>query len=266
MYEVVKNTNDWLKDYKEQTYSEDLQRKLVNGLFEEHYKYSQQKDFKQILNEFKFLTEKQKQIIINKTDDSIIKSIEKLGKKCVVYTLDPVTMEIEDIGGSSLLRDTKTGLYEPNMILDNFGTWLQNIIRGDTTIFTLKDNVNSSQSFKIQTTSNIYAADSNWGGRFGLGSTAPTRADYNIQTPCVSAPENAGITSTGWGYNISNQIIFNIDANPMGATETINEIIIDAVWKNTSGVYKDIALTRDIVGPISAAAGKLERAAYAFQI
>jgi hypothetical protein len=266
MYEIVKNTNDWIKDYKGQTYSEELQRKLVNGLFEEHYKFSQQKTFKQILSEFSFLTEKQKQLIINKTNGTQQNVLEKIGKKCVVYTLDPVTMEIEDIGGSSLLRDTKTGIIEPNMILDNFGTWFQNIIRGDTTMFTLIDDVNSIQNFKIQTTGNIYALNSNWAGKFGGGSTAPAKSNFKIDTPLSGSPENTYIASTGWGYNVFNQIIFNIDANPMGATETINEIVVAGLWANTSAVTKNIALTRDIVGPVSAVIGKLERAAFAFQI
>jgi len=243
MLEAVKNVNDWLKDYRGKTFSDKLQESLIIGLFQEHSKKAGG------------MRESSKYIS------------ERMGKKCVVYCMDPITKEIEDIGGSSLFKDTITGKYEDNMILDNFGTWFSFIVRGDTSIFTLTDDANSSQSFKVQTTSNIYANNSNWNGRFGSGTTAPIKANYKIETALTSgAPENTYIASSGWGYTGASQIVYNIDASPTAGAGTVQEVITAGVWLNTSSVSKNIALTRDLTGSVSYTTGKLLRAAFAWQI
>jgi hypothetical protein len=266
MYERVKNTNDWMKDYKGYTYTSNIQESLQKALFSEHSKYKQNQSLSKFLSESKSLTNRQKESLI-KDLGTRVDIFEQLGKKCVVSCIDPLTKEIEDIGGSSLLRDIKTGQIVDNLILDNFGLIFDLFCGQSANTLNIKDTVGSSQAIQVYSNdAGICRGQGGMRGQFGTGVTTPDRADYKIETALIDAPENGILCASGNGYNVSNQVIYNIDANPTGGSGIVNEVGTIPSLQNTVNANKNIMITHDAVGPILYSAGKLLRAAYAWQI
>lgn len=240
-YTVLRNRNDWLSNYKGQTFNAKLNEELFKGVISEHAKYkSGNKNF-----------------------------TEQLGKKCLVTCIDPTTMELESIGSSSLIRDEKTGKIFDNLILDNFGLWFAlsiGFMSGAPGAF--KDDGGGSQTIDVYTGG--FAFNEGTGPTvkilMGSGSTVPTRADFKIQTTLPTSPESVYVQVTGGGYTANNTVIYQGDYTT-GGTGTVREAGTFGHWDNSSNSVIDIMLTHDAVSPaVVYTAGKLLRAAYIWTI
>src|SRR5947209_19295345 len=100
MYEILKKNNDWLNNYKGQTFTDRLQHNIIKGVMQEHAKF--------------------------KSGSEIF--MEQLYKKSLVACIEKDSNEILSIGASSLLKDDITGKIIDNLILDNFGQSFSAII------------------------------------------------------------------------------------------------------------------------------------------
>ena len=255
-FEVMRHENDWLLDYQGYTYSDRLKDKLTRGLFEEHAKKA----------------------------DIGYANIEK----AMVFTIEPLTMEILSLGGSSLLIEKKSSRkFEsllqsmafkhrkivPDLIMDNFGLWFAGVwgAYGVPSNFNLTDDANSSQQVDIMDQSGTTAFNTaNTSGtkiQMGSGSTAPARSDHVIQTALGSAPENSYLITNNGSYTVSNTVIYQGDAIPTGGSGTVNEIVTAPHWANHAAAQKKFIIAHDAVSPgVTYVSGKLLRGAYTWQL
>jgi len=135
--------------------------------------------------------------------EKILKQIHKKAdqycmEKALCYIVD--NGEIKGVGGSSLMKNKKTGEIVSDLILDQFGIWLAGIFSKDTTAIksvTMKQESGANTTLTIYTNSNVLnfnrTTSSNKGCliRVGSGSTPPARTDFKIETGFGIAPENA---------------------------------------------------------------------------
>lgn len=203
--------------------------------------------------------------------------------KVVVSCIDPKTNEILGLGGSSLLYHKKTGKIFPDLILDNFGKLFANLFRAPAATvgatFTMKDDLAATENFKAYNGGNTGDANFNYVNGFscgvgtqvkmGSGSAAPARADFQIQTALVSAPESGYLNTNDGGYTASNTVIYQADANLTGGSGTVNEAGSFGAWAilGAGCFIRKIMITRDAVSPgVAFTAGKLLRAAYTWTL
>ena len=128
--------------------------------------------------------------------------------------------------------------YASDLFTDNWGQFLASFIQGPT-VGTVGYPIKLTSGSLYLTEVNYGSYNSQYGGwwnesngsssgisglqfQFGSGSTAPARSDYVIQTPFVTAPENApfdcGIANYANGYvTVANSIA-------AGGSGTINEV------------------------------------------
>lgn len=246
-YTVLGSKNDWLKNYRGNTYTDKLRDEITKGVFEESSKY--------------------------KSGNKIF--TEQMVKKCLITCINPKTNELESVGASSLLKNEITGKIFDNLILDNFGKWFAAIITNSAFVGGgLTEDTGGSQTVSVyagsQTSFNIKPTGlSPTAGkvRMGSGVTAPARSDFKIQTALISAPESGYLVTNAGAWTVSNTVIYQADANPTGGTGTVNEAGSFEGWWYTVGSEAVFMLTHDAISPgVPFTAGKLLRASYIWSL
>lgn len=245
-YVILRKENDWLSDYIGQTFTQRLNAKLALGLFEEHTKK--------------------------------LSNYQPQSAKALVYCMNPKTLEILSLGGSSLLKEVKTGKIIPDLILDNYGLLFARLIRipaGLGVTFNLKDDAGVDASFKAYNGGNTGDATFNYVNgagcgmgtqiKMGSGLSAVARPDFKIETSLPTAPESGYVDTNDAGYTAQNTVIYQGDANPTGGGGTVREIGTFGAWARL-GVgcnINKIMISHDAVSPIVPyTSGKLLRGAY----
>jgi len=178
-----------------------------------------------------------------------------IGKQSLVYVTE--NDEIKKVGGSTLIKNKKTGEIVSNLILDQFGIWLSVMFKAFPSAglnLIIKDNGGTPRTFGGYQASNVFNASG--GANFGLkyqvgsGSTVPVRTDFVLETPFGTAPENGDFgasTDPVWNSGLGQfKTIASITA---GGAGTINETTAQATWKDTSLTLRLVVLFRDIVSP-----------------
>lgn len=249
-YLILHKENDWLLDYRAQTFTKKLNAKLAQGLFEEHHKKSS--------------------------------GYHPQFAKAIVYCLDPMTFEILSLGGSSLLKEIKTGKIIPDMTTDQFGiAWagiFTNLLVVNSQEITLKDDGDINRLCRHYGLNTGDPNFSMWdtqgaldgGSRIRLGSgTAIGKTDTKITTALVSAPESGYLNTNAGGYTASNTVIYQGDANPTGGSGTVREIGSFQKWKRHTTIATSFVcmIEHSAVSPsVSFTANKLLRGAYTWAL
>jgi len=178
-----------------------------------------------------------------------------IGKMALCYVLDK--NEILGVGGSTLLKDKKTGEIVSNLILNQFGIWLAGMFHrftGGTTSRVIRDITNTNRTINvyssIATYNLILAGSLGLQLQVGAGSTAPARTDFNIETPFGTAPESTpkipisdGAFNSGLGNFKTN---ISISA---GGSGTVNESVVNFSWRDSFGTTRGFVVFRDIISP-----------------
>jgi len=156
----------------------------------------------------------------------------------------------------------KIGCSIPNDIInDNLGELLAAIFRpvstGTKTVTTFEDTNPTTRSLIIysSTVGELYTSGA--GGaltrvQLGQGSTAPTRTDFNIETPFANGGPEDGKNKTDDGSFLpsSNQVQVGKLIGPMAGGGTITETCLFGVWNATVGGLAEFLASRDLVGSI----------------
>lgn len=247
-YTVLRHRNDWLSNYKGQIFNAKLNEEIFKGVISEHAKYkSGNQNF-----------------------------VEQLGKKCLVTCIDPITMELESIGASSLLRDEITGQIIDNLILDNFGLFFSRLITNGSGggAVTLTTDTGGGAGVNIYANSNFEfnrktaaALPSLSVIQMGSSSTTPARDNFAIFAALPNPPEDDYLSTNLGAYTGVNTVIYQADANPTGGSGTVKEAGSFQKWYNSGGTESTFMLTHDAVSPnVPYTSGKLLRAAYVWVI
>jgi len=195
----------------------------------------------------------------SKTKDEALKILNEihsvakhrsLDKKALCYVTNDD--EIKGVGGSTMLQD-KDGKITSNLILDQFGIALAGILKGGVSanIENLQDTGNVARLVRFYNTATTFN-DSNSARmvlQLGDGLTAPTRADFKIESQLPSAPETNAFTSTVPTYNATNFNWKNTGVVTASGSGTVNEAIMIALWQDSAPVLRNFALYRDIISP-----------------
>ncbi len=173
-----------------------------------------------------------------------------LDKKALCYILE--NDEIKGVGGSTVM-ERSDGKLVSNLILNNFGKWLTGIHKGGV----LTNSVELINNASVSRTVIIYAAATNFNDavanrmrlQVGSGTTPPTRADIDIETPLSTAPEMMEFESTVPVYNLTNGDFKNTGVVTAGGSGTVNEAIMQALWIFNTGVTDLFTVYRDLISP-----------------
>ncbi len=182
--------------------------------------------------------------------------IRMIGKKALCYVTEKD--EIKGVGGSTLLKNSKTGEIVSNLILDQFGLLL-------ASLFSLLSTTNRSVVLKntsaanktINTFTNTSPFSDNSGPislgnqlQVGSGTTVAVRVNFNIETAFGTSPESVPFnlgSSPIWNSTLGKfQSAGTISA---GGSGTINETILLGQYRDSAGTAQLFALFRDIISP-----------------
>jgi len=183
-----------------------------------------------------------------------------ISKRALCFILDK--NEIISVGGSTLIKDKKTGEIVSNLILDQCGIWLASLFKKtDGSIVAMpliKDTGGANRNFFSYGNNTARPWNNSGLGslgmqlRIGSSSTTPTRLDFKIASPFVTAPESLvfnAVTNPVWNSGLGNfKYIASITA---GGSGTINESILLGNWLDNSDTVRKLALFRDIISPAS---------------
>ena len=102
----------------------------------------------------------------------------------------------------------------------------------------------------------------------GSGITAPTRGDFNIETPFASAPESTRVLTGNGGYNASlGTVSVTTNISPTGGAGTVNETNLFWAISNDAGSSVFFLMSRDIISPgVSFVGGQAIIPVYTWQI
>ena len=192
--------------------------------------------------------------------DKILKEIHKQAdqysmEKAMCYVIDKG--EIKGVGGSSLMQNKKTGEIVSDLVLNNFGILFAGVMsrfRAVDKIVSLINKLGAPITLKAIGTSTTFP-QLGFGGignsfQVGSGSTAPDRADFDIETAFGTAPEDTNMfpaTDPVFNSGLGNfKMIASITA---GGAGTINESIWIGRFLNTSNGTNEYAFFRDIISP-----------------
>jgi len=229
-YEILRKENDWLYDYVGKQFSKSIINKVADRLYKEHGKYA-------------------------------FPGIAK-----AIVTVNNKYGEILGIGGSSLLKETKTGKIFPDLTLNNFGIFFNSIVveinadaqRNDVYTQDTGSGVgintwNPQQSDgTFNVSSQIRIPPGNTHGHLvqaGSGSTAPTKTDITIETPFTNSPEDTKLSVLRVSYDSPNARVVSILANVAGGAGTVNELCYFAQWFPGGGDSRLFMLFRDAISP-----------------
>lgn len=258
-YSILREKNEWLKNYRGHTFSDRLQSEIIKGVFEEHAKF--------------------------KYNIPFLKNgiYEQLGKKCLIACIEPNTKELLSVGSSSLLKDESTGMIIDNLILDNFGIFFARLFIPPAAAvgadISLKDDGGVARNYKMYNGGNTGDSTFNFvigtacamgtQIKMGSGSSAVARTDFKIQTSLPSPPESGYLNTNDGAYTAQNTVIYQGDANSTGGGSTVREAGSFGVWEH-SGVpcaLAKIMISHDAISPVVPyTSGKLLRGAYIWSI
>ncbi len=174
-----------------------------------------------------------------------------IDKKALCYVVDK--NEILGVGGSTLMKEKKTGKIESNLILDNFGKWLSANWKGGTLGLgvALLDEFGTPRFFNIYTNTNQYnnASAFRFLMQVGAGTTAPARTDFDLETPFVTGTEALRFESTIPFYNATVFNFKNTGSVTAGGTGTVNEAVIQPIWRDSALASRVVTLYHDLISP-----------------
>jgi len=174
-----------------------------------------------------------------------------IGKKTLCYIVDK--QEIKGVGGSTLMKDKKTGKITSNLILDNFGIWLSRVWKGGviTISAALITTAGSAKSVNVYTSGSQFNSANAFRGllQVGSGNTAPARTDIAIETAFGSGPEATFFESSIPVYNLGNSNFKNLGQITALGSGTVNESVFLVAWRATDLSTQIYALYRDIISP-----------------
>ncbi len=161
--------------------------------------------------------------------------------------------EIKGVGGSTLLKDGD-GKFHSNLILNNFGLWLSQILKGTfaETTANLIDRTGTSRNIRCIVTSTMFNDSTFQTAKLhvGTGITAPARDDFFIETPLSTAPESGFFPPIPTSvYDPVNFNFKNVGSVNAGGSGTVNEAIMAMLWLDNIATSRDIVLYRDIISP-----------------
>jgi len=192
--------------------------------------------------------------------DKILKQIHKQAdqysmEKAMCYVLDKG--EIKGVGGSSLMKNEKTGEIVSDLILDQFGVLFAGVMsrfRGIDKIIQLKSKTGALINLRAIGAGTTFP-QTGFGGignsfQVGSGTTPPARTDFNIETAFVNAPENTNMfpaTDPVFNSGLGNfKMIASITG---GGSGTISESIWIGRFLNTSNATNEYTFFRDSISP-----------------
>lgn len=216
-----------------------------------------------ILNDFKGLSFNIKtRLQISRILDEIHhKALHPCPLRAVCYVLDSVTKEILGVGGSSLLKNKKTGEFISDLITDNYGEWFEGWftqLANNNTLKTLKDDTGANvsvTSLRSDGTTNASFSKNNVAANLGIqyqvgqGITPPARANFQIETPFVNAPENAKFLSGISVYDTSLGNLKAVGSINAGGAGTISESGFFTTWVRSAFGTNRYLLARDAISP-----------------
>lgn len=208
----------------------------------------------------------------------IIKEIHKQAdqysmEKALCYVVDKG--EVKGVGGSTLMKDKKTGEIVSDLILDQFGVLFAGVLskfQVADKIIQLKNTSGALINLKPIGTPTTFAqlGFGGIGNRFqiGSGSTPPVRQDFNIETAFGTAPESglmSPATDPVFNSGLGNfKMIASITA---GGAGTINESVWIGTWLNSANATNQYAMFRDIISPaVAFVAGQTIALEYTIQL
>jgi hypothetical protein len=162
---------------------------------------------------------------------------------------------VKGVGGSSLMKNTRTGKIHSDLITNNFGLWLSRIMSGGTgpKNQNIIDTVPQAQTILIYDTSQTNLFNDGGANRMrlqiGSGTTPPARTDTDIETKFVTGSE-ANLFECSLPVWISGSGIFQTTGQIATAgSGTINESAMIAQWSNSGQVLFNSMLYHDIISP-----------------
>jgi len=176
-------------------------------------------------------------------------------KRALCFIVDK--NEIKGVGGSTLLKDKKTGKIISNLILDQWGLITAGIFRPLSTAIstiTVNDNNGNPVGVNVRTGGTFFLAVVGGipvGSRLQVGasSTSPLRTDFAVNTPFVTAPEmNAFTTSTPvWSSGVGTFKTAGLIT--AGGSGTVRESILLQQWRDAGVGTRNYTLFRDLISP-----------------
>jgi len=232
-YVVLRKENDWLYDYVGKQYSRSLLGKAYDRLYKEHGKFGFPGFAKSIVT----VIDEHKRILA--------------------------------MGGSSLLKERKTGKIIPDLTMNNFGALFAaaftKVPANNSRTATLTNTAGQTGgAFGSLTTYNAREVDNNSFGyssqptspavhgtlfQVGSGSSAPTKSDNNIETAFGTAPEDALVNGTNETYDTANSRLIADIAIVAGGAGTVNESGYFGNWFGSAGVSTFFLIFHDAISP-----------------
>jgi len=154
------------------------------------------------------------------------------------------------------------------VVLDNLGFILAGFFRAPTTgakdtgsvLRKLTGALFSTRLYSTNSDSILFNDDPvTRQAQVGSGSTLPTRQDFNVETPFVSAPESVRNSSLNGGYNSGlGKIEQPTLISPTGGAGTITEVVKYILVQDGigGGATEIIALFRDVITGVGFIAGQ----------
>jgi len=233
-YQVLRKENDWLYDYVGKEFNRKLLGEAYDRLYKEHGKFG----FRGFAKSIVTVTDEHKRILA--------------------------------MGGSSLLKEKKTGKIIPDLTMNNFGHAMSAIfnktVNNATSGTASTTNINGvtggipgaintylpqaslfSNDFghSFQTTGTLHGTNY----QVGSGSSAPAITDFNIETAFGNAPESGLVSGTGESYDTANARIVSDIAIVAGGAGTVNESCYFMRWFSLLGPSVDFLMFHDAITP-----------------
>ena len=193
-------------------------------------------------------------------------SSENILNCCSIVTVtDPKkkSPEIESIGMSCI----------NDLLTDNFGKWLNNLLSANAAAFTMNDLTNVARNmvcYSATVAFNMTLA----GGigsliQIGKGTTLAARSDFNIETAFTNGGAEDNIQNTGlagWS-SVLGQITIPAGISPTNGPGDVSETILVAQWNDNIPVNRQFVLSRDNISPVvSFVSGKNVNVEYIIQL
>lgn len=184
------------------------------------------------------------------------KSEQKSFSKALVYVIDK--NEIKGVGGSSLMKDKKTGKIISDLLNNNFGDLFSKFFKPvavTNSTATLIDETNTTDFYRCfrATSGAVYNSGSGANIQIGSGAVAPSRSDFAINTAFGTAPEsvrqNLLFGSSVWVSGLGRVTTIAM-ALTAGGSGTIRETVLFWRWNNFGNTAQRFNLmTRDLISP-----------------
>jgi len=181
---------------------------------------------------------------------------DKADYNCMEKSLVYVVRDgmVKGLGGSTLMKNTKTGKLHSDLLLNNFGLFYTGLFRGvvGTKTVTLTDEGGVATAVRPYSTSETFNDTTSFRIllQVGSGLTAPARADINVETAFGTAPESNFFESTRPVYNVANSNYKNNGQITAGGAGTVNESIFQHfMGENVFPQSATVTMFRDTISP-----------------